>query len=103
MPKVRPVDQHQIDMADDRMEVEYHLTPAGWVTGTITDFGHVENITEAPPDRVETWLYEMEQSSGWSGESRSWRTIWIHATMAAPQRKALRESFPTPRTGLPTS
>ena len=56
-------------MAYDRYEVEHHLTPAGWVTGTVTDSGNQETIVEPPTDRVETWLYKMEQSSGWSRES----------------------------------
>ena len=63
-------------MAYDRYEVEHHLTPAGWVTGTVTDSGNQETIIEPPTDRVETWLYKMEQSSGWSRECPHWDLIW---------------------------
>jgi len=88
-------------MAYDRYEVEYHLTPSGWVAGTVTDFGNQEKVIEPPPDRVETWLYEMEQSSGWSAESRHWRIIWTHPTMPLADRTVLRRSFPPPGREFP--
>ena len=90
-------------MAYDRYEAEYHLTPAGWIIGTITDFGSTEAVIEPPPDRVETWLYEMEQSSGWSGEARHWRLLWAHPTMTVADRSIVRKSFPPPRGGFPMS
>ena len=43
-------------MTYDSYQVEYHLTPHGWITGTVTDSGEKENATEPPFDRVETWL-----------------------------------------------
>jgi hypothetical protein len=89
-------------MAYDRYEVEHHLTPAGWVTGTVTDSGNQETIVEPPTDRVETWLYKMEQSSGWSRESRHWELAWKHPSMSLEERRALRASFTPPGREFPS-
>lgn len=89
-------------MAYDRYEVEYHLTPAGWVAGTTSDMGREEKV-DPPSDRVETWLYRMKQSSGWSPEDRDWRLIWTHPTMSSDARIALRRSFPPPGREFPSS
>jgi hypothetical protein len=84
-------------MAYDRYEAEYHLTPAGWVIGTITDFGNTEAVIEPPADRVETWLYEMEQSLRMVERSET------HPTMTVADRNIVRKSFPPPRGGFPMS
>ena len=38
-------------MSYDRYEIEYHLTPTGWVAGTDSDMGSAQKAAE-PPDRV---------------------------------------------------
>ena len=47
-------------MGWDSDSTEYHLTPEGWVPG------------DPPGDRVETWLRDMYQASGWSKEEVTW-------------------------------
>jgi hypothetical protein len=87
------------NMAIDFYEAEYHLTPTGWMVGTTS-----EGSTMAPPsDRVETWLYRMEQRSGWSPEDRDWRLIWMHPTMPISDRVALRSSFQSPGREFPSN
>jgi len=92
-------------MVYDRYEVEYHLTPGEWLTGTVKDFGdkEKENVVEPPSDRVETWLYKMEQSSEWSPEDIGWYLIWIHPSLAPADRVALRHPFLPPGRKFPAN
>ena len=59
-------------MAYDRYSIQYYLTPRGWIEGTTTYFSAVDHELVPPSDRVETWLKDVEQSSGWRPEDVSW-------------------------------
>ena len=83
-------------MAYDRYSIEYHLTPRGWIEGTTTYFGTVDREVALPADRVETWLKDVEQSSGWSPEDVSWSRTWRDPTKTDDEIKALRAKFPAP-------
>ena len=83
-------------MAVDRYSVEYHLTPRGWIEGTETFFGKTQKELSPPEDRVETWLKEVEQSSGYSPESVDWNVIWSDPTKTKDEIAKLRSSFPAP-------
>lgn len=83
-------------MAVDRVEIEYHLTPRGWVTGSVDSMFHADNVTvEAPPDRVVTLTHKTYQSSGWSPETRSVKVTWRGDATDA-QIAGLRAKFPPP-------
>src|SRR5438270_6943243 len=82
-------------MAYDRYEIEHHLTPTGWKAGSESDQSSHSSVIP-PADRIETWLYKMRQSSGWSPEDVKWDRIWVHPEMTEAQRTAIRDSFPSP-------
>ena len=83
-------------MAYDRYTVEYHLTTTGWIRGTETYFGKVDKEVAIPENRVETWIKEVEQSSGWSPEDITWQRVWASPSMTEQERNELRAKFPTP-------
>jgi len=83
-------------MAYDRYSIEWHLTPRGWIGGTETYFGKSETEVAPPADRVETWLVEVEQSSGYSPEDVRWTVIWSDSRKSPDDIDKLRASFPAP-------
>ncbi|MCK4947706.1 MAG: hypothetical protein KAR07_10225 [Spirochaetes bacterium] len=84
-------------MAVDDLEIEYHLTSRGWVEGTHKFFGNVDGEKiESPQDTVETWVKNIYQRSGWSGEEISWKCIWVDSKMDEKKRNELRNEFPKP-------
>src|SRR5256885_1236776 len=95
-------EEGQLSMAYDRYEIEFHLTPTGWVTGTEFCQGTPERVVTVPADRVETWLLKAEQSSGWSREDREWQLTWVHPTLSEAERVSLRRSFDAPSRGFPS-
>jgi hypothetical protein len=68
-------------MAYDDIETEYHLTPDGWKTG------------EPPSDRVETWICQQYQASGYSKTLVSWRCTWADPGMPRGDRDELRAKY----------
>jgi hypothetical protein len=61
-------------MAVDRVEFDYHLTPAGWVRGDVRSMVSASNETRpVPADRVLTLTHKTYQSSAHSPEERSVR------------------------------
>jgi hypothetical protein len=89
-------------MAYDRYEIEHHLTPAGWVSGSDSD--QTSHTTVKPPgDRVETWLMKMRQSSGWAPEDITWQRIWFNPIISEEKRAALRKSFSAPGRNFPST
>jgi len=83
-------------MAYDRYSIEWHLTPHGWVRGTETYFGRVEREVTQPEDRLETWLVEVEQSSGYSPEDVDWKIVWSTPDKTPSELAVIRSSFPPP-------
>jgi hypothetical protein len=82
-------------VAVDRINSLYHLTPRGWVDGSVesmwTDTNH---SVEPPADRVETWEHKLYQASGYSREENSWQMVWSDSTTSAEDRRSLHELFP---------
>ena len=83
-------------MSFDRTEQEYHLTPSGWITGSFLVYGEGEKI-EPPVNRVETWVVEKYQSSGFASESITQKCIWVSPNYSESEREALKAKFPFPK------
>jgi hypothetical protein len=82
-------------MAVDRINSLYHLTPRGWIDGSVDSMWTAHNCTVEPPaDRVETWEHELYQASAYSPEENSWHMVWFSPTATEEERKALHEKFP---------
>jgi hypothetical protein len=78
-------------MPVDREKTLYHLTPRGWIVGSVESMWARQNLKVEPPaDRVETWY----QSSGRSKGQNTWRMVWSSPDVSAEDRKALHERFP---------
>jgi hypothetical protein len=83
-------------MAVDRVETPYHLTPRGWINGSVDSMWKDLNRTADPPaDRVETSKHKTYQSSAYSPEENSWCLVWEFPDASAEDRKALHEGFLT--------
>jgi hypothetical protein len=72
-------------MAYDSGRGSYHLTPRGWVKDG-----------EPPPDRLETWDYDMYQASGWSKEVFNFERVWINEAVREAERDAAWKEFGPP-------
>lgn len=72
-------------MAYDSDQGSYHLTPRGWIEGS-----------EPPPDRLETWDYDMYQASGWSKEVFNFERVWINEVVSEAERNAVWKKFGAP-------
>jgi hypothetical protein len=81
-------------MSYDQHEIEYHLTPSGWVVGT-TSYG--TDKIERPPETVETWLKKVEHSSGYAMEDIGWDLLWVSESVSHEERAALNVKFEHPR------
>ncbi len=56
--------------------VEWHLTPSGWIKGSIhLDFNKTE-VVDVPRDRVLTCMYKEYMSSGFSKLKTSVKEEW---------------------------
>src|SRR5260370_2665440 len=84
-------------MSQDRAEREYHLTPAGWIAGSLWVYGKVTEEKPIPSDRVETWIEEIDDPSGWASEIVSWKLVWFSPDATAETRAELNQKFPQPR------
>lgn len=82
-------------MAVDDQRTEYHLTPEGWIKGTVRFFGKGRKV-EHPPGAVETWEHHIYQRSRWSAEEPAKRLVWCDESVSEAHRQTLRESFPPP-------
>jgi hypothetical protein len=83
-------------MSIDRTETEYHLTQNGWVAGTFSSYGQKRGQVDPPPDRVESWLRKMEQSSGYAPGISEWVLVWESPDVPLDSRKELRSKYPFP-------
>jgi hypothetical protein len=82
-------------MTEDRVETLYHLTPRGWIRGSVDTMWEKSNTTVTPPtDRVETWEHKLYQRSIYSPEENSWTMIWSSPKASAEVRRKLHERFP---------
>jgi hypothetical protein len=74
-------------VAYDRDEDLFHLTPTGWARKSAEPF---------PPDRAETWAYDLYQASGWSKEIITFKRVWINEAINEAQRDEMRQQFGFP-------
>jgi hypothetical protein len=81
-------------MSQDRTTQEYHLTPKGWVSGTFAVYGNVQKEVAPPADRIETWIEEVDDSSGWAPQAIDWKLTWFNPN--AQTRAHLTKQFPKP-------
>jgi len=89
-------------VASDSSHHEYHLTPNGWVAGTRYYINEKLGDKKTPPaDRIETWVRDMIQASGWSNEQVTWSCTWTSPDYSEKQRKALRKKHPKPAEDFP--
>jgi hypothetical protein len=87
-------------VAEDDRKTEYHLTPRGWIRGTIRFFSHVQGAEVArPADAVATFQDRIYQRSGWSPEERSFEEIWRSDKTNDPELEALMRKFKRPGAG----
>jgi hypothetical protein len=68
----------------DRESGYFHLTPAGW---TRKDAGH------PPPDRLETWKYELERPSRDAKDEVRLTKIWMSEDLTAARSAALHTQY----------
>ena len=83
-------------MSQDHTEREYHLTPVGWVSGTFRVYGATSAEIPSPPDRVETWIEEVDDTSGDDLPAVSWKKIWESDSASARSKAELNRRFPRP-------
>jgi hypothetical protein len=66
---------------EDSYDIEYHLTPTGWVRDTYYFFGEPSGReVPRPPDCVLTMKLSVRQMSFHSPAQRSWFEIWRSPT-----------------------
>jgi hypothetical protein len=65
----------------------FHLTPHGWIRRDEIPF---------PPDRCETWLYEMERPYEDAKEKVTLTKIWISPSSDSAMTDGLRTRFGDP-------
>ena len=75
-------------------DIEFHLTPSGWVRGSECFLGIVQAEVIPPPARVLTRIKRLIANSG-SAENRiEWHTTWCNSAMAQFEIDELLASFP---------
>jgi len=84
-------------MASDEHQIERHLMPSGWVTGNEWVNGKQIKTVELPPDRVETWIEEISDSSeGWTSPTAFSKLVWESPDVPAEVRAELNKKYPRP-------
>ena len=83
------------EMAVDREEREYHLTPNGWVKGTAKGMFAGTITGSVPEDRVLTLVWKMVQKSRHEPESRWVEEAW-RGSISDEKLTELRAKFPPP-------
>jgi hypothetical protein len=84
-------------MSQDRTEREYHLTANGWVAGSFYVYGTKTEDVPIPLGRVETWVEEIDDPSGWSPPVVSWRRIWTSDLVPPTEIAGPHTKFPPPK------
>jgi hypothetical protein len=89
------VDDGGIEMAVDREEQEYHLTPNGWVIGSTKSMFTGTTPRPIPGDRVLTLIHKTLQSSRFEPETRTVVEIW-RSPESDEKITQLRAQYPPP-------
>jgi hypothetical protein len=83
-------------MSADRTETEYHLTPSGWLEGSFWVYSNKAEDVPTLADRVETWIKEVDDTSGWAPPVVSWKKVWESTDVTPNTKSELSLKFPRP-------
>lgn len=82
-------------------DADYHLTPAGWVRGTVYFFAkQFGQKVPRPPDSVLTIKLSVRQESPSSPPQRSWYEAWRSSNAPPVYISNLRRLYPLHTMGL---
>lgn len=73
---------------------EYHLTPNGWVEGTVALLGNQPEERTPPPDRILTFVKLVSQSSPYARTHTMCYEVWRSHHVSEEQLNDLKERFP---------
>jgi hypothetical protein len=80
----------------ESLEVEYHLTPRGWVGGTVRGGWGAQHAPSPPPaDRLLTLTHTISQPSAYEPEERTVQVTW-RGSASDEEITALRLKYPPP-------
>jgi len=81
-------------------DIDYHLTPNGWIKGTCYFFGNPTSVTVRPADCVLTLRLSIRQTLGCSAGKETWSEIWKSPSAKKGYVAKLQKTFPRPQPGL---
>lgn len=83
-------------MRTTTIQIEWHLTPRGWVNGDWSAQGTLTPRSNPPEDRVETWVKsEVCQAITFLPLKIDWSLVWASPQYSDIDRKALRADIRT--------
>lgn len=83
-------------MRTTTIQIEWHLTPRGWVNGDWSGDGPVKPRSKPPEDRIETWVKsEIYQAITFVPLEVNWSLVWASPHHCDIDRKALRSKMRT--------
>jgi hypothetical protein len=85
-------------MSQDHTEREYHHT--SWLGELLGVYGAATEEMQPPPDRVETWIEEIDDTSGSSPPAVFWRQIWGSDSVGPETKVELNRKFPRPEQAM---
>ncbi|MGD0124005.1 MAG: hypothetical protein ABSF46_01505 [Terriglobia bacterium] len=80
-------------------DIDYHLTPNGWIKGTSYFFGNLTSGSVRPADCVLTLRLSVRQTFGFSGRKETWSEIWKSRSAKTGYVAKLQKNFPRPQPG----
>ncbi len=83
-------------MSADRNEEEYHLTPSGWVRGSLTVYDAVIRRVARPTGAALTAIKEGYTSSGIDPEEITWREAWRSGAVQTTRIDSLLKKYGNP-------
>ncbi|MDK2742899.1 MAG: hypothetical protein NDI90_08280 [Nitrospira sp. BO4] len=83
-------------MRTTTIQIEWHLTPRGWVNGDWSAQGPLTPRSSPPEDRVETWVKsEVCQPTTFVPLEIKWSLVWASPHHSEIDRKVLRAKIRT--------
>ncbi len=81
----------------EQVQVEWHLTPRGWVRGNWSINKPLELKVPPPADRIETWVkIETTQGFQYTHAQKGWSLAWISPQYSDAERRRFRAIVRTP-------
>lgn len=77
-------------------DVEFHLTPNGWVRGTEWFVGIIQAEITPPPNRILTIVKRVTTSAATGRDEISWRNTWRNTAIPEAEVAAVRSRFQAP-------